>query len=172
MLPFRFVSNNLAQAPTWTDKEVIGTVVSVAVALASLFGIAIKFATGATRRRALKAERERQELQGELQDLKAVVAIGTLTEVEKQLAEARQEAERQRQEAVQHLKAAETLKASRDDVQTAVDQHQADLGTERRRIQRALNKDGQTWNERVVLSSAPDFKALAPKGAACRSSPC
>jgi cellulose biosynthesis protein BcsQ len=156
MLPLQFASNILAQAPTWTDKEVIGTVVSVAVALASLFGIAIKFATGATRRRALKAERERQELLNELERLKTLVATSSLEDVKQQLAEARQEAEK-------HLKAAEGLKSSLDDVQAAVDQHQADLGTERRRIQRALNKDGQTWNEKV-LSSAPDFKALDPEG--------
>jgi cellulose biosynthesis protein BcsQ len=43
----------------------------------------------------------------------------------------------------------------------SLEQHEADLNSERRRIQRALRKGGQTWTERV-LANAPEFKPLAP----------
>ena len=146
----------LTQTPTWTDKEVLGTVVSIVVALFTLFGIALRIATGMHRRRARKAETERQKLQCEFETLKTGLAVSDLQDVQQKL-------ERTRQEADGHLKAAEELKSSLDGLKVTVDQHQAELNSERKRIQRALNKDGHTWSERV-LHNAPDFKPLDPDG--------
>lgn len=142
----------LAQAPTWTDKEVITTVVSIVVALITLCGIGIRVATGMSWRRVRKAEAEKLKLQTELETLKRATAVSDLQDVEKQLDHARQEANAQ-------LKTAQDLKTTLDEVQAAVDQHQTDLNAERRRIQRALNKDGHTWIEKV-RSNAPEFKSL------------
>jgi cellulose biosynthesis protein BcsQ len=44
---------------------------------------------------------------------------------------------------------------------TAAGQHQDDLAAVQRRIERAMQKDGQTWIERV-RANAPDFKRLDP----------
>lgn len=97
MAPMHTIAVLFAQPPTWTDKEVIGTVVSVVVALITLFGIALKIATGLSRRRARMAEMERQKLQSKLDSLTASVATSDLQDVEQQL-------ERARREADQHLK--------------------------------------------------------------------
>ena len=144
----------LADVPTWTDKEVVTTIVSLVAGLITLFGIGIKIATGLSRRRARKAEADKQKLQGELDSLRTQVVASDLQDIEQELAQARQEAD-------QHLKAAGTLKSSLEAVQSTVEQHQVDLNGERRRIQRALSKDGQTWHERV-RANAPDFKQLDP----------
>lgn len=145
-----------AQAPTWTDKEVLTTVVSIIVALVTLGGIAIRIATSLSQRRARKAEVEKLQIQNELESLRNSVVSGDLKDVEKKLDVAQQEA------AVQ-VKTAEDLQHTLAEAKAAVDHHQAELSSERRRIQNALKKDGHTWIEKVK-SSAPDFKPLDPDG--------
>ena len=54
------------------------------------------------------------------------------------------------------------LQGSLGDLQEDVAGHQHELNLERRRLDRALTKDGQTWNEKV-LSTAPEFKPLDPE---------
>ena len=48
-------------------------------------------------------------------------------------------------------------------IQNTADQHEGDLAAAQRRIERAMQKDGQTWIERV-RADAPEFQAARPRG--------
>jgi cellulose biosynthesis protein BcsQ len=177
LAPLLFADGPGQPVPTWTDKEVLIAVGSALGAAAPVLLFVARWALSATRKVAkLKAERQqlredRDKLRAELDSLQqGGPPQADLAEMQRQLQEARDEvaellaahAETQSL-AAGHRRLAEQLRANLDSLQRSLGQYQGDLAAERRRVRRALRKDGQTWSERV-LSTAPDFRALDPEG--------
>jgi cellulose biosynthesis protein BcsQ len=158
--------------PTWTDKEVLVAIGSVVGALIPVILFLIRLATRWSRKRLKKAEAENQRLRMELDALQKAGASSRtdLTTVEKQLWAAQQNAAQLMADnaatknlAEDQRRVVEQLNTTLGSLQESVREHQGDLAAERRRVQRALQKDGRTWAEKV-LSSAREFRPLEPDG--------
>jgi cellulose biosynthesis protein BcsQ len=160
-------------APNWTDKEVLIAVGSTVAALIPVCLFVIRLATSRERRAARKAEQERDALQKRLKGSEMVdggAAKPNLAEMETRLQQTQRDAKElsiqlatmKDQEATQE-RLLDRLQNDLAGVESSLKQTEDDLATERRRVQRALRKSGQTWTEKV-LSNAPDFKALDPDG--------
>jgi cellulose biosynthesis protein BcsQ len=173
--PFPFLLADAAA--TWTDKEVLIALGSVAGTVISIALFALRALTGSARRRARQLHKQNQDLLEENQKL--IDGGGAnprvITELQNKLDQALtdsdglriglKKAEAQaadhKLEAQQHRSAAEKLESDLGTVRQDLQQHAEDLKAERRRIERALQKDGQTWTERV-RADAPEFKPLDP----------
>jgi hypothetical protein len=157
--------------PLWTTKEVliaigsvVGTMLTVGVPVAMYLH---RRASKNARKRAKKAEGENQQLREEitrlrqdLQDLTQGAATGQqkLGEVSAQMQTAQQEVEkllaskaRTEEEAAGKRQLAEQLKTDLSAIQKSLAEHQAELAAERRRIVRAIQKDGRTWGGKGTL---------------------
>jgi CRISPR/Cas system CMR subunit Cmr4 (Cas7 group RAMP superfamily) len=160
-------TTSVQPAPTWTDKEVliaigsvVGTLLTVGVPVVLFL---LRMAVASVKRRAHKAEVESQHLRGEVILLQKQVqeqTNGTVTGKEKldlmklQLQQAKQETElllaskaQTEGQAASHQQMAEDLKGKLEALQDNLANYQNELDTERRRVERALAKDGQTWTE-------------------------
>jgi Mrp family chromosome partitioning ATPase len=62
-----------------------------------------------------------------------------------------------------YRQSAEQLKRDLEGLQANLASYENNLNVERRRVERAMRKDGQTWTEKV-LANAPAFKPLEPEG--------
>jgi chromosome partitioning protein len=167
---------------TWTDKEVVLLVGAVLASIATVCIFLVKKLIASARSLAkLKQENEglkdrmrKRDSGGEPppkpdpigtgnEDLK-----GKLGKIEAELETAKKEAVRvsaalaaaKDNEATLKL-SAQKLEGELVKIQGNVKEYQADIAAERRRIQQALRKDGQTWTEKV-RANAPDFKSLEP----------
>jgi cellulose biosynthesis protein BcsQ len=169
--------------PTWTDKEVmigIGKVLGVVVpVLVTVAIFVIRHFTREAKARARKAELVAQQLRQEVEHLKKRIGdLGIVDSNRKAELEAIRAQLQQSQEKTEDVATELTLVRTREEAltkrvaelqenlastQTTVGVHQYDTEAERRRIQRALSTDGQTWTEKV-LAKAPDFKRLEPTG--------
>ncbi len=172
--------------PTWTDKEVI-------VAFGSFLGgaipvvlFALNFTVRHYRSRTRKILKENERLKGEAEKQEAKLAdlreqfelmrkpegvrppeieeiLKTLEKAQIEVAQLRTEnAESKEQTATLHGhidRLSGELMVLHDNLKN----YQCELSAARNRIKKALRKDGQIWNEKV-LSNAPDFKALDPDG--------
>ncbi len=65
-------------------------------------------------------------------------------------------------QAASHAQAAKRVQADLEALGVTLQQYQADLAGERRRIERALETDGHTWTEKV-LANAREFRSLDPE---------
>jgi hypothetical protein len=161
--------------PTWTDKELLIAVGSTIVAAIPVCLFVIKLAVANARRSARQANQERNVLQKRVRELEKkidqlLLSSGENTKLEElhsQLQEARQqlgellkEKETTAASAANARLLAEQLTQNLESLQMKLQRYEDELATQRRRITRALGKDGQTWMERV-LSNAPEFKPLA-----------
>jgi len=161
--------------PNWTDKEMIIAVASVLGAMIPVVLFIVRFATAWARAKTkkveaerLRLERENDKLRRENTDLHGKFALPSqqLVEMEKNLGAAQQEiarlqslyAETEDRGATQRQLAAK-LKGDLDSLQTNLAGYESTLAGERRRVERAVGKDGQTWTEKV-RANAPTFKAL------------
>ncbi len=162
--------------PTWTDKEMLFALGSTLAALIPVVLFIVRLAISRSREKVRKARQEIDRLKSILDckgDSASSQDLATketqLKELAKHLEEARQQAIQLQMEnaatknqAASHQKTADALKANLDTVQAELASYQSQLETERRRIHKALQKDGQTWTERVK-HNAPDFKPLDPE---------
>lgn len=153
-------------APTWTDKEVIVAIVSAVAAVLPVAATVLHILTRWYRDRAKKAEAALKELkaqaeQGPSPSLDAIEAqlIDTKAEAD-ELAAANADAESR---AAMQYELAEKLKADLEAVRVALEEHRQEAGSLQRRLDRAFQKDGQAWKEKV-LANVPDFKPLDPEG--------
>jgi chromosome partitioning protein len=148
-----------AVSPTWTDKEVLIAVGSVAGAIVSASLGVMRLVTMAARRRNRTLSRENQELRDRVASIPVLEA--KLQQAEKEADSLKQGiAEASSREATR-AQEVERLQAALESSHATVDEHADVLAAERRRIEKAASKDGQTWTERV-LAGAPEFKPLDP----------
>lgn len=171
-----------AASPTWTDKEVliavgsvVGTLLTVGVPVVLFL---VRRAGARSRERVRKGEGEREKLreeiirlQQELQKITEGTVRGKLNlhDMELQVRQAQEEVQEleasnlrvEEQAAAEHHQV-EQLKANLNTLQGQMGSYGNELEAERRRIEKALRKDGQTWTEKV-LSNAPEFKKLQPE---------
>jgi cellulose biosynthesis protein BcsQ len=158
-LPLHFADSS----PTWTDKEVLLAIGGVAGTIISIGLFALKIMTATARRRARIAARDNQELRKQLEGSE----VPAVADLQAKLQKAENDfavfsvAAQDREASLVH--AAAKVKADLESVQKALNEHANDLNAERRRIEKAMRKDGQTWTEKV-LASAPEFKPLDPDG--------
>ncbi|MGE3805901.1 MAG: AAA family ATPase [Gemmataceae bacterium] len=125
------IASLLADTAThnWLSMEMLLTIGGVISGVAGVFGF-IRWSTAMYRRRAKRLQSENEDLTDQL----------AKNEEKHQLALAE-------------------LQVKCDAFQAELEEHKSDVATHRRRIHRALSKDGQTWTERV-LHNAPGFKVL------------
>lgn len=155
--------------PTWTDKEVIVTVGSALAAVIPIVAALLHIMTRWYRDRAKKAEAVAISLKRQL--AKSTEGEGGQTDLADIQAQmkgieakanelAASNAQAEKQAAAQH-RLADELKSSLATAEAGIEEHQRELGILQKRVQRAFQKDGHTWNERV-LANAPEFKPLDP----------
>lgn len=155
--------------PTWTDKEVLIAVGSVVGALIPVVLFIIQFTMRSARSRIRRLVAEKRILQEQLDNSPPIQPDPALVEAAKKLKEMEQELAKlvkmdagsssnapTQRPLIEQIQG--TLKSLKEELQ----HHEGDLKSERRRIDRALRKDGQTWNERV-LANTPEFKPLDPE---------
>jgi cellulose biosynthesis protein BcsQ len=145
-------------APTWTDKEVLIALGSTVAALIPVVLFVFRLTFGGMRAKLRKAL-------AEIERLKIHPPIATpqdLANRDQQLAETTKHLEDARRLAEKLEVESKTLKTSLNTLQGDLTTHQSHLDGERRRIQKALSKDGQTWTEKVRYN-APDFRPLDPE---------
>ena len=151
--------------PTWSDKEMLLAVGSTVGAMIPVVLFVVRFATSWARAKTRRAEAERQKADKELVKVRGELAAlrpqmveltNRLDQTQTLKGEAEADADKYRQLAGQRHEELEELRASLID-------YESDLTVERRRVGRAVRKDGQTWNEKV-LHNAPAFKPLDPEG--------
>lgn len=167
--------------PTWTDKEVlmyVGKAVGgTAVTLITLAGIIIPLLLGNLRQRNRDLEEEvrvqKERLAaidgGLVHDLKGRIAVMEVEIQDAQTAQTKAE-ERQavseglavqtRKEADGYKAVSEAVAAERDAMTAARDEAVGERDAERRRIRKAVAKDGTTWTEKVLITKRIDFKEL------------
>jgi cellulose biosynthesis protein BcsQ len=169
--------------PTWTDKEVLGAVGSVVATILVVGGPTVLYllrrAYGKSRIKSRMGEKDSQKRRQEFLDLQQ----------KKQTLEAEAEKRKRRiitletfaHDAVQKNGTLLAIKRHREELiaqhQFALEEKDKELNANRiqldgvcdehkrlkRRMDRALEKDGRTWSERV-LANAPDFIPLEPGG--------
>jgi cellulose biosynthesis protein BcsQ len=167
--------------PSWTDKEVliaigsvVGTMLTVGVPVVMYL---IRRAGANSRKRAKKADADNQKLRTEILELHKelnTLTQGTITgkqkldELTAHMQRAQQEVEkllaskaRSEDEAASQRQLVEQHRANLIAMQNDLTEHRKELSAERKRIFKALQKDGQTWTEKVY-HDAPDFKPLQP----------
>jgi cellulose biosynthesis protein BcsQ len=151
--------------PTWTDKEVLVAVGSVLGAMIPVVLFIVRFTTSWARAKAKKVERELANLQS-----KSALPPQQLVEMEKRLDLAQQELTRLQalnteteDRAAKHRQLAEQLGGDLDSLRINLANYEDNLTVQRRRVERAVRKDGQIWTEKV-LHNAPAFRALEPDG--------
>jgi chromosome partitioning protein len=167
---FLFADNSGGPAPTWTNKEVLMAVGSTAAALVPVCLFVIKLVVSAYRRALRQAKREIENLRLRVQALEEAGGPDVLVALNAQLEKAQKDADRLTGELaaaqgreVGTRKLAEQLRGEVVEARNTLKQYEGDLTAERRRVQRALSKGGQTWTEKV-LARAPEFKPLEPDG--------
>jgi cellulose biosynthesis protein BcsQ len=165
--------------PTWTDKEVL---VAVGSAIGTLFTVGVPLVLfllrqlrAADKLRVRKMDAENQKLrtevirlQKDLQDATSGAVTGKvdLGEMKVRLQQAQQELQEllavkasAEDTVATERRLAEKLKADLQEAQGNLAGHQEQLKGERRRIEKALGKDGQTWTEKV-RANVPSFEPL------------
>jgi cellulose biosynthesis protein BcsQ len=157
-------------APNWTDKEVLIAVGSVVGAMIPIVLFVIKFCLRAAECRARRLVEENKNLREKLSSTEPAPAKVEPGEIEMKLRVALDEVERlgtldakNTDNAATSRGLIEQHKQHLASLQQDLEQHRAELEAERRRIKKALRKDGQTWNEKV-LANTPEFKPLDPDG--------
>ncbi|NBO91224.1 MAG: hypothetical protein EBV06_02740 [Planctomycetia bacterium] len=142
---------------TWSDKEVlyavgsvIGTFIMVIVGMIPLLIYYLDNTKRAeenktTTAKVMEATTDRQQL---------------LSEMQKQLVDVQREAGILRVSETKMNVQTQKQKEFIELLQSKLNNLQQIFDADRRRIERALTKDGQTWNEKV-LSTAPEFRPLA-----------
>lgn len=167
-----------AADPTWTDKELLVAIGSTVGLVVTAMLVVWRLLSGGLRSQ-LKAARD------EINELKKVKVDvrpdpeqeRLLTESAAQLRSAQEEVKRLRdlhhqtsQKSDEQTRMLEHLRLELAGAQLSIQQHianteqqQREMGSQERRIGRALTRDGQTWNERVN-AGAPAFKPLEPDG--------
>jgi cellulose biosynthesis protein BcsQ len=159
-------------ASTWTNKEVLLAIGAVIGAIIPVVLFIVKAVMGVYRTRIRNLVAERNSLQQQLDTGQPPdqppPAFG---ELEKQLAEAQSEVTQLKALIAEHednttsqLSLIDELRGNLASVQGALGQHEEELKAERRRIDRALSKGGETWNEKILARQSIDFKGLEPDG--------
>jgi cellulose biosynthesis protein BcsQ len=158
--------------PTWTDKEVLILVGGVLATVAAVCIFLVKKLIDGARHQA-KLKQENQGLKNHLHKLDLPddePSKEKLAKIEAELQKAKTDADKlavdvaaaKDHEATQRV-LSQKLQGELAQVQSSLKQYEGDLAAERRRIQQALRRDGQTWTEKVK-ANAPDFKPLEPEG--------
>ncbi len=153
--------------PTWSDKEMLLAVGSTVGAMIPVVLFVVRFATSWARAKTRRAEAEGQKADKELVKVRGELAAlrpqmveltNRLDQTQTLKGEAEADADKYRQLAGQRHEELEELRASLID-------YESDLTVERRRVGRAVRKDGQTWNEKRP-SQRPGVQAAGPGGPA------
>jgi cellulose biosynthesis protein BcsQ len=154
-----------AAEPIWTDKEMLVAIGSTVVAMIPVVLFLVRLAASRGRSKTKKADVERVKAQKELAKLKGDVLVlqPQLVELTNRLEQTRQLQEEAEIEAAKQHELAEERATELEALRSHISGYESDLIVERRRVDRAVGKDGQTWNEKV-LHSAPAFKPLEPEG--------
>lgn len=164
-----------ADDPAYTIKELIATIGGTLLLVVPIAWGVVQLLTTAAREKATKAEAEQKRLEGELARAGNPEVFRKL---ETQLAAAEAErdmnrdratnAETAREAAVREAEgyrlAAEGLRAERDVLIGERDQARDELAGETRRILRALERGGQTWEEKVLQKQLVEFRRLEAGG--------
>jgi cellulose biosynthesis protein BcsQ len=143
--------------PTWTDKEVLTAIGSV-VATILIVGAPVILFLLRRERKLGKNKAGNESSAADLLDARCKLEIA-----QKDLADAQRDIVAQKKSV--HSLTAELSEVQSNLVQVSVSlaDHQEQLNAERRRVRRALEKDGQTWTEKV-RANVPDFQPLEPEG--------
>jgi cellulose biosynthesis protein BcsQ len=151
--------------PTWTDKEMLLAVGSAVGAMIPVVLFIVRFATSWARAKTKKADTERQKAEKELAKLQGEhgAVLPQLGELTHRLEQAQKQKGEAEADAAEQRLLAEQLQADLDALRADLTSSESDLTVERRRVERAVRKDGQTWNEKVP-ANAPGFKSLEPDG--------
>jgi cellulose biosynthesis protein BcsQ len=151
--------------PIWTDKEMLVALGSTLAAMIPVVLFVVRFATSWARGKTRRAEAERIKAQNELAKLKGdmLAQQPQLTELTDRLDQTQKRQEEAEVEAAKQRELAEQRGTELDSLRSHITGYENDLIVERRRVDRAARKDGQTWTEKV-LHSAPAFKPLEPEG--------
>ncbi len=170
-----------AADPTWTDKEVLATVISTVTALLGIGGVVYRVLTSALRSRIRRAEADAgkcrklfdkfgsiEVVEERLSQLDAVETErnGLLARVgflDATLSNVRKEADAYRLLNDGLTGERDALKAEAARVMAQRDEALADLNTEQNRIKKATRRDGAIWTDRV-LANATEFQPLDPDG--------
>jgi cellulose biosynthesis protein BcsQ len=147
-----------ADSPSWTNKEVLGTIISVVLALIPVCAGVIRFVTSRYRTKINSLRIETARLSRELE---GQTPVAELERAKLQHEEAVKQAKFLETERDELRKALDGRAAEIEGLQAAAETFQGDHAAAQRRIARALKKDGQTWTERV-LANAPEFRRLDP----------
>jgi hypothetical protein len=172
---FTLFAQALSPAPSWTDKEVLVAVGSVVATLltagVSVFIFLFRTLRAGDRKKVRKLEVESQNLRGTVIDLQQQVpgltsrlagVAKAFDEATAQFQQVQQEKERLASEKAHAEDQLAVLVQLADQLKDSLGGQQSDAAAGRKRIDRALRKDGQIWRERV-LHDAPDFKPLLPE---------
>jgi chromosome partitioning protein len=160
--------------PTWTDKEVlyaVGGTLGVMIPVA--WGV-MQLLTYSARSRAEKAETEQKRLKRQL-------AMAVNNDEVVQLQERIERAEKEKEEAKNKLtnlqadlkccrdeadglhQVGVALRAERETLERKLNDAQEELVSEQRRVNKALQRDGTTWTEKVLQTKFVEFKPLDPE---------
>jgi cellulose biosynthesis protein BcsQ len=152
-------------APTWTDKEVLIVVGYTIAALIPIVLFLLRFTAWGTREKVRKAKLEIEKLNTALgvKDKQLQDTTKRLNDTQNLAAQMQTELVTAQGEATSLRQLADSLEVSLVSMRENWSSSQSQLEDERRRVQKALQKDGQTWTERVKYN-APEFDPLAPEG--------
>lgn len=153
----------LADSADWTTKEMLGAIGSTIVLTFSFCLFVMKYMVASARRKARIANQEKERLEREfiLRGGNASDTAGELTQLRVHATQLASELDQSKSVTEKERQHAQQLRTEIVELEQKFQQHDADLIVAQRRINKALDKDGQTWIERV-LGNAPDFKPLDP----------
>jgi cellulose biosynthesis protein BcsQ len=153
---------------TWTEKELLFAIGSTLAVTISVVLVIIKLMAARHKMELKKATAEIARLEKKLDGGNGASLGPAVADLQQKLQQAQQEVGQLQVAYANSEDTGQTKNLTIERLETdlkslgeTLEQHRSDLATERRRIQKALRKDGQTWTERV-LASAPDFKPLDP----------
>lgn len=171
LCPQLFADLTVHSPAGWTDKEVLLYILSsvggtLIVVVPVAWGL-VKLLSQSAHRRAAKLEAENRSLRRTLEGIGDVISVEDLRhqvdESKKLAAHLEATLSQVKAQAEGFEKAASGLEGERDELRAQLSEAQSALQVEQRRIQKAVQKDGVTWTEKV-LSTAPEFKPLEPDG--------
>jgi cellulose biosynthesis protein BcsQ len=161
-----------AHSPTgWTDKEVLLYVLG---AVGGTLFIVVPVAWGLVRLLAGRAIRRANRLEDENRELRRLVEEGETPSLVEDLKEQLANSNKRigelevtlgnvQEQAEGFEKAARGLEGERDELRIELDEAIEKLSREQNRVKKAVQKDGVTWTEKVLLAGKIDFKPLEPE---------
>jgi cellulose biosynthesis protein BcsQ len=150
-------------AAEWTTKELLTAIGSAVVLVSSVSLFLLRVLTASAKRKARVLGQENARLKKEMAELiDNKSPFITVTELEQKLKEAEVHAGQLEADLASEKSVCVKEQESAGRLRDELVEMENGLAAAQRRISKALQKDGQTWTERV-LGSAPDFKPLDPE---------